>query len=177
MLPFSQDFIKFIQSKCRQEPHQVQVPAKNGYGKASVQWLPNGRLSVNHIFCSSKPHISIRVTALHSFVLLACKVVSVFSRMPSLSSDGGDQWPTTGSVFFYGIMLSENFTSLPATQREDASCNGVMPLLTADFFGYLQASFRDCMHSFLWRAHKTLGAVCNISQLPTGFFATDCLDE
>ena len=140
----------------------MQVPAKNGYGKASVQWFLNDRLSVNHIFCSSKPHISIRVTVLHSFVLLACKVVSVFSRMPSLSSDG--------------IMLSGSFTSLPATQQGDASCNGVMPLLTAGFFGYLQASFRDCMHSRLWQAHRTLEAVYSISQLPTGFFAVDCLD-
>ena len=132
--------------------------------------------TVNHIFCSSKPHISIRVIALHSFVLLACKVVSVFSRMPSLSSDGGDQWPTTGSVFFYGIMLSGSFTSLPATQQGDASCNGVKPLLTADFFGYLQASFLACMHSLWWWAHKTLEAVYSISQLLTGFFAMDCLD-
>ena len=132
--------------------------------------------TVNNIICSSKPHISIRGVALYSFVLLACKVVSVFSRMPSLSSDGDNQWPTTGSVFFYGIMLSGSFTSLPATQQGDASCNGVMPLLMSDFFGYLQASFRDCMHSFLWRLHKTLEAVYSISQLPTGFFVMDCLD-
>lgn len=89
---------------------------------------------------------------------------------------GGDQQPTTSSVFFYGIMLSGSFTSLPATQQADASFNRVMTLLTADFFGYLRASFRDCMHSLLWRAHKTLEAVYSISQLPTGFFAMDCLD-
>mgnify|MGYP007121799460 CR=1 FL=1 len=70
---------------------------------------------------------------------------------------------------FYGIMLSGSLTSLPATQQGDASCNGVMPLLTAGFFGYLQASFQDCMHSLLWQAHRTLEAVYSISQLPTGF--------
>lgn len=47
----------------------------------------------------------------------------------------------TGSVFFYGIMLSGSLTSLPATQQGDASCNGVMPLLTAGFFGYLPSIF------------------------------------
>lgn len=156
----------------------MQVPAKNGYGKASVQWLLNDRLLTNLHFCSSKPHISISiiVIALHSFVLLACKMVSFFSRMPSLNSNGGDQQPTTSSVFFYGIMLSGSFTSLPATQQADASFNGVMTLLTADFFGYLRASFRNCMHSLLWRVHKILEAVYSISQLPTGFFAMDCLD-
>ena len=70
-------------------------------------------------------------------------------------------------------MLSGSLTSLPATQQGDASCNGVMPLLTAGFFGYLQASFQDCMHSLLWQAHRTLEAVYSISQLPTGFFAMD----
>ena len=70
-------------------------------------------------------------------------------------------------------MLSGSLTSLPATQQGDASCNGVMPLLTAGFFGYLQAPFQDCMHSLLWQAHRTLEAVYSISQLPTGFFAMD----
>lgn len=38
-------------------------------------------------------------------------------------------------------MLSGSLTSLPATQQGDASCNGVMPLLTAGFFGYLPSIF------------------------------------
>ena len=62
---------------------------------------------------------------------------------------------------------------LPALYFSMESCNGVMPLLTAGFFGYLQASFQDCMHSLLWQAHRTLEAVYSISQLPTGFFAMD----
>ncbi len=44
-------------------------PASSGF------WMTGH--TVNHIFCSSKPPISIRVVALYSFVLLACKVVSV----------------------------------------------------------------------------------------------------
>lgn len=88
MLAFSQDFTNSYRTGYRQEQHQVPVPAKNGYSKASVQWFLDDRPY-------GKPHLSQQQTShiyqgrCPTFLRPACLQSGVSrSPIPSLSSNG-----------------------------------------------------------------------------------------
>lgn len=176
MLPFSQDFTNSYRAGCRREQHQVQVPAKNGYSKASVQWFLDDRPY-------GKPHVSQQQTShfyqgrCPTFLRPAC-LQSGVSRfpIPSLSTNGDLHWPTTGSVF---IPVKSSETEAvwvsSATQQRDASFKWATPLSAAGFYGCQQAFSQRCMHSLLWPLHRTPEAACSISQSSTAFSSMDFL--
>ena len=68
MLQFSQDFATSHKAGYRQDQHRVQIPAKNGYDKANVQWFLDNRHTVNHIFRNANlPFLSESLPYIPSF--------------------------------------------------------------------------------------------------------------
>lgn len=122
---------------------------KKGYSKASVQWFLDDRPYGKPHLSQQQTSLSTRVVALHSFVLLVCKVVSVFllDRVYALMVNFVDQLPALYLYLRNRVERKQHQSLRDATGRH--SRKRVTPPSAAGFCECQQAFSQHCMHSLL----------------------------